>query len=92
MAKTKAAVPTKTCPQCGKGVHVATRTCPECGTAFPMKRRKKKAGAKKRKAAAAPAPSGSSLVAAAALVREAGGMDGAQQALKELEKVKKALG
>jgi predicted amidophosphoribosyltransferase len=91
MAKKKAGGPTKKCPKCEAAVHVATRTCPQCGEAFPMKkRRKKKAAAKK--GAALQGPSGISLVSAATLVRQAGGIEEAQQALKELEKVRKALG
>jgi ribosomal protein L37E len=89
MAKKKTAIPTKKCPKCEKAVHVATRTCPECGEAFPMKKRRKKARAK----AAAPQAAGRSpLVDAANFVRQAGGIDQAQQALKDLAKVAKALG
>jgi predicted nucleic acid-binding Zn ribbon protein len=90
MAKKKTAVPSKKCPKCEKAVHVATRVCPGCGEVFPMKRRKKKA--RVRKAAAPQAAADSPLVDAANFVRQAGGIERAQQALKDLAKVTKALG
>jgi ribosomal protein L37E len=89
MAKKKTAIPTKRCPKCEKAVHVATRVCPGCGEAFPMKRRKK---ARVKKAAAPQAAADSPLVDAANFVRQAGGIEQAQQALKDLAKVAKALG
>jgi ribosomal protein L37E len=92
MAKKKKAIPTKKCPKCQKAVHVATRKCPDCGEAFPMKKRRKKIRAKKGTAASAQATSGSPLVDAANFVRQAGGIREAQQALKDLAKVAKALG
>jgi len=93
MAKKKAGGPTKKCPKCEAAVHVATRTCPQCGEAFPMKkRRKKKAAAKKGAVAPMQATGSSPLVDAATFVRQAGGIEQAQQALKDLAKVAKALG
>jgi DNA-directed RNA polymerase subunit M/transcription elongation factor TFIIS len=90
MAKKKTAIPTKKCPKCENAVHVAVRTCPQCGEAFPMKKRRKKARAEK--GAAPQAAADSPLVNAANFVRQAGGIDQAQQALKDLAKVAKALG
>jgi predicted amidophosphoribosyltransferase len=89
MAKKKTAIPTKKCPKCEKAVHVATRVCPGCGEAFPMKRRKK---GRVKKVAAPQAAGDSPLVDAANFVRQAGGIEQAQQALKDLAKVAKALG